>query len=159
MVEIKEDLRKPSEVYDEYWIYTYNSKNSYLVEMGKNTGKWLIFASVSEIDQVWEKVRVAIKEGMLGDSAKVATMKENPNALKSNYKVICVYTNDFTNEEDVMRIAKNLIDLEVPEKLRYKSDMATIQGKYANKGGSSILYEVTKETFYPKDKQLNRFFS
>lgn len=158
MIKIEQDLRKPSEINTEYWIYAYNSKNNYPEDFGDRTGKWLIFVSIKEIDEIWELVRKSVFEGKLGDSAKVATMRESPNSLNSNYKVICVYTYDYDDKKDVMRIAKELIDLGVPGKLKYKSDKATLEGKYANRGSSSIMYEATKETFYPKEKALESFF-
>ena len=70
--------------------------------------------------------------------SKVATAKDNPNAANSNTKVICVYTYDWTDEEDVMRIRQELRQLGITRKIPYKADEDTESGKYANQGTKRI---------------------
>ena len=49
---------------------------------------------MAEIDEWWSRIKAATENGLLGCSAKVATMRENPNAVSRDTKVICVYTYD-----------------------------------------------------------------
>ena len=89
---------KPSQEKDNYWIVAIcNDNNSELRELRKkaeleNGGKWLVFADISEIDSLWEKINVATKNGLLGGGSKASTARPNSNAKDPNQKVICVYT-------------------------------------------------------------------
>jgi len=68
----------------------------------------------------------------------VATAKPNPHATKANTKVICVYTYDWTDESDVMRVRAELRNLGIVSKIPYKSDDDTLNGKYANTSNQRI---------------------
>lgn len=104
----------------------------------KNGGKWLIFVPVERVDQMWVKIKSATEAGKLGEMSKVATAKDNPNAINSSIKVICVYTYDWVDEKDVMRIREELRQLGVTRKIPYKADEDTESGKYANQGKKRI---------------------
>jgi hypothetical protein len=127
----------PSEVTDSYWLHAERKKGTY-PEHSENGGKWLIFVPLSLVNAVWEKIRRATEEGNLGGSAKVATARPNPNATNPNTKVICVYTYDWTDENDVKRIREELRQLGVTSKIPYKADQETYSGMYANRGNKRI---------------------
>jgi hypothetical protein len=93
---------------------------------------------VAEIDEVWLKIKDATEKGLLGGSAKATTAMTNPNATKSDTKVICVYTYDATDEEDVRRVRRALRELGIVAKIPYKTDNDTRAGKYANRGHTRI---------------------
>lgn len=93
----------PSQNTDEYWLYATRKRGQYPTATTKS-GKWLVFVPISQVDEVWVKIQDATEEGRLGDSAKVATAKPNRNASGSSKKVTCIYTYDWTDEEDVRRI-------------------------------------------------------
>lgn len=128
---------KPSEVIDVYWIYAKNDKSEYL-KATVRSGKWLIFANISNIDELWAKIKKATEEGKLGDSAKVATAKPNPNATNQATKVICVYTYNWTDEKDVKRVREELRLLGITNKIPYKADEDTLSGKYIVRGDTKI---------------------
>ena len=90
------------------------------------------------MDTVWRKIKKATEEGKLGDSAKVATAKFNPNATNHNTKVICVYTYDWTDTEDVKRIREELRKIGITNKIPYKADKDTLRGKYRIRGHTRI---------------------
>ena len=127
----------PSQVTDEYWIFAERKQGTYPPH-SKNGGKWLIFVPLERIDQVWSKIKSATESGRLGEMSKVATAKDNANAINSSTKVICVYTYDWTDEEDVMRIRQELRQLGITRKIPYKADEDTESGKYANQGTKRI---------------------
>ncbi len=127
----------PSQVTDEYWIFAERKQGTYPLH-SKNGGKWLIFVPTGRIDNVWSKIKLATEAGRLGKISKVATAKDNPNATNSSTKVICVYTHDWTDEEDVMRIRQELRHLGITRKIPYKADEDTDSGKYANQGTKNI---------------------
>src|SRR4051812_26528715 len=101
------DDRKPSEVTNVYWLSATRQEGEYPAhtEMG---GKWLIFVPISQVDEVWARIKSATERGLLGQVAKVATSMPNPNAASPDKRVICVYTYDWTDETDVRRIREQL---------------------------------------------------
>ena len=136
------DNRKPSEVSDVYWLRAQRKSGNYH-DSTERAGKWLIFVPVREVDEVWAKIKAATEEGLLGGSAKVATAMPNPNATSSDKKVICVYTYDWMDVDDVRRIRQELRKLGFTAKIPYKSDEDTYAGNYANRGHKRIseIYE------------------
>jgi nitrogen regulatory protein PII len=129
--------RKPSEVTNVYWIYAERRKGKYPLSTPKS-GKWLIFVDIKDVDEVWAKIKKATEEGKLGGSAKVATAKPNPLATDPNKKVICVYTYDWTDEEDVSKVREELRKLGITNKIAYKADEDTLSGKYRITGHTRI---------------------
>ncbi len=127
----------PSRETDSYWLFAIRKQGKYPRPTERN-GKWLIFVPVRRIDAVWEKVKKSTEAGSLGEEAKVSTAKRNPNAVNPAMKVICVYTYDWQNKEDVMRIRAELRTLGITWKIPYKSDEDTDQGKYRAAGHTRI---------------------
>jgi hypothetical protein len=106
---------KPSQVERTYWIYAEREPNA--SEYPDNTprsGKWLIFRTRAEVDAVWERVKDATKHGLLGPAAKVATAKPNPLGRPGRH-VVCVYTYDWRDEADVLRVREVLRRLGITE--------------------------------------------
>ncbi len=52
--------------------------------------------------------------------------------------VICVYTYDWTDFEDVTRVRNELMILGFTQKLGYKTDADTLSGKYVVRGHRNI---------------------
>ena len=139
----------PSQTLDAYWIYTYFQKYQFKKpKTERESGKWLIFEHISEIDKTWEKIQKATVEGVLGPSSKVSTAKPNPNASDLSIKVICVYTEDFNDKLDVDRIAKAIRSLGIENKLIYKFDRDI--GKYSKDGFANLSQEVRYSNAYEK---------
>ena len=65
--------------------------------------------------------------GSLGHAAKVS-----PRDCKGNRHVICVYTEDFTNKEQVRAVEKGLRKVGVTSVMRYKPDVYTTLGIYSD---------------------------
>ncbi|KAJ9611447.1 hypothetical protein H2200_004631 [Cladophialophora chaetospira] len=98
---------------------------------GITSGKWMLFPSTGTVDRVWEIVANAVWEGKLGSIAKVATAEpastsetafdhafadgENTGAARSvrdqGQRLICIYTSDFTDKEDIQRVLRAIKDL------------------------------------------------
>ncbi|MXS77402.1 DUF1917 domain-containing protein [Nitrosomonas sp. JL21] len=128
---------RPSLVTDEDWIRAKRQTGTY-PPRSERGGKWLIFVPIENLDGTWEKIRIATERGELGASSKVATAKPNKNAVTNNQKVICIYTYDWTDLEDVMKIRDQLRQLGITWKIPYKSDEDTNAGKYANRGSGKM---------------------
>jgi len=128
---------KPSEVTEVYWIYSIRRKGEY-PKSTVRSGKWLIFVDKEDVDEIWAKIKKATEDGKLGDSSKVGTAKQNPNATNPDTKIICVYTYDWTDEKDVRRVRTELRKLGILNKIPYKADEDTLAGKYRIKGHRKI---------------------
>ena len=94
------------------------------------SGKWLIFVTLDELDDAWAKIKKATQDGLLGNSSKAATARSNATAPDPTKKVICVYTYDCEDREDVMRVRQALRDLGFDRPMPYKTDKATLEGRY-----------------------------
>lgn len=131
---------RPSQVTEIPWLWTF-CKNDYPKEV--RSGKWLLFVPANEIDVVWGKIKRAIQLNLLGNSVKVSTMWKNSHAQSLNAKVICIYTYDYEDREDVLRIRTNLRKIGFNRKIPYKTDEATSEGKYGINGNTriSLYYE------------------
>ena len=95
-------------------------------EKGIKSGKWMLFNSADKIDEVWAKVANAVAEAELGHAAKVGV---DDGSGEQRPRLICVYTLDHADEEDVMRVLRRLDGLGlVPRGSRgiyYKADCYT----------------------------------
>lgn len=100
------------------------------------TGKWCIFLNQSDVDSAWEKVKNCIEKGKIGHKkvdtglflAKVSTKLGATN--HQNQHVICVYTHDYTNEEEINKTRETLRLLGFTKALQYKRDLETKERKY-----------------------------
>jgi hypothetical protein len=104
-------------------------------------GKWLVFLPADEVDAVWRRVRDATAAGDLGISAKVSTAKPNPDARDDRY-VVYVYTADWRDEAEVMRVREALRALGVEDRIGYKRNLETFRGEYSKKGKRVTYYSA-----------------
>ncbi len=78
---------------------------------------------------------------MLGISAKVSTAKPNPDS-RDERTVIYVYTRDWADEADVMRVRERLRDLGFVDRLGYKRNIETYRGEYSEEGKKVTYYSA-----------------
>ncbi len=104
-------------------------------------GKWLIFAPADEVDEAWRKIRDETVKGTLGISAKVSTAKPNPDS-RDERSVIYVYTRDWADEADVMRVRERLRELGFTERIGYKRNIETYRGEYSEEGRKVTYYSA-----------------
>ena len=94
------------------------------VKTATTCGKWMLFPSPDDYPRYWRLVVEATAEGKLGPTSKAATLD-----LASATGLICVYTYDFTDTEDVRRVLEELVDLGVCQAdgrpIYYKCDAYT----------------------------------
>ena len=102
------------------------------------SGKWLVFVPIDQVDYWWDVLRAEVERGQLGPSAKVATAAPNPLTRSPVERVICVYTQDFRDHDDVRRVLAGLRRVGVTWQLSYKTDRDTIDGKYGHRSASYV---------------------
>ena len=130
-------IETPSCVEDRFWVYVNRQTGTY-PDHTKRGGKWLVFVPVETHDDVWQTVKLATECGQLGGIAKAATARPNKNRNSNDEKVICVYTYDADDSDDVSKIRERLRELGITQKISYKTDQATREGRYAVNGHRKI---------------------
>jgi hypothetical protein len=129
----------PTKTTQTYWIVQDAPGSAPEAIEDENAGKWLIFQEPGLADEAWKKVRNATVSLELGISAKVSTSKPNPES-RDNRKVIYVYTKNWADETDVMRVREALRTLGFIERIGYKRNIETFAGEYAKKGKRVTYY-------------------
>ncbi|KAG0647124.1 hypothetical protein D0Z07_6932 [Hyphodiscus hymeniophilus] len=93
------------------------------VEKERIIRKWMMFCPPQEVNAVWSVVARATAQNDLGIVAKVA-----PDNGRGDVRLICIYTKDFNDIEDVTRVLgkmKNIGLFESKDVLYYKCDAYT----------------------------------
>lgn len=128
----------PSEVTEAAFIVA-NYKGNEPKHEEKNVGKWLFFVAEKYIDNTWRNVKKAVEDGKLWKHAKVSTAWRS----KGGVYVLCVYTYDCNDEDDVMKIRAYLREMGFKRVTSYKSDEQTIAGIYSDDSQRGIaLYKA-----------------
>ena len=123
---------------NDYWTYA-QRKNGKYPEHTSRGGKWLIFVGSHNLSRIWSKIKIAVEEGKLGGLAKVP--RHSSRAQSPSSGVICVYTYDWKDAQDVKRIREELRKIGIIRKISYKTDEDTDQGIYrTNKSGKISKY-------------------
>ena len=122
----------PSEVKDFHSLFAFppGRKSKDLNKM--SFGKWMIFRSLKDIDEMWHKVRIEVESGVLIDSvlrASCSTMLYNPTMggpgpLTS--AVIIVHT----TEDNANKVGYVLIAI-AGHDIKYKTDEASAKREYS----------------------------
>eukprot|EP01064_Diplonema_japonicum_P023239 TRINITY_DN33681_c0_g1_i1.p1 TRINITY_DN33681_c0_g1~~TRINITY_DN33681_c0_g1_i1.p1 ORF type:complete len:239 (+),score=50.62 TRINITY_DN33681_c0_g1_i1:49-765(+) len=85
-------------------------------------GKWILMAERDEVDDLWERVCVALYTTGLG----CGVAKVSPATPESDVHVIAIYSLDFTRTWDVKRVARQIrTELNITSQLKYKPEAAT----------------------------------
>ena len=131
------------------WLYASAPSQN---DVGPRVGKWQLFVSAGIHDDVWQSVLVALCEGRLGCAAKTAP----PEADQRMSAVVIVYTRDWEDRSDVLRVALELLSKIVPKTktLCYKTDAHTIAGVYADDGPTSLYKIKPGETQLTVDEKV-----
>ncbi|KAL1593899.1 hypothetical protein SLS60_010632 [Paraconiothyrium brasiliense] len=87
-------------------------------------GKWMLFPSLEDVTRIWRLVVDGVISNRLGPTAKVA-----PDQGKSGERLICIYTKDFRDKHDVLRVLRELVSMGVVNQrnkpVYYKPDAYT----------------------------------
>ncbi|KAL6711627.1 hypothetical protein ACN47E_004561 [Coniothyrium glycines] len=88
------------------------------------SGKWMLFPKSADVERIWKTIAQGVIDNRLGTIAKVAT--DNGSAER----LICVYTKDFRDVNDIVRVLKELDTMGLVSSgggrcIYYKSDAYT----------------------------------
>ena len=129
---------------------------------GITNGKWMLFPRENEVDRVWEIVANAVWEGKLGNVAKVATAKAHDelaverrgdiggggnagnagrDARDQGQRLICIYTPDFNDKDDVSRVLRSIKNLGLLKSGGF-SDGTRMNGSSGTSGSAAALKTI-----------------
>jgi hypothetical protein len=131
----------PSKTTQTYWIIQDAPETDPHATEDERAGKWLIFVQPDQVDDIWKKIRDLTWQNELGISAKVSTAKKNPDS-RDERRVIYVYTADWEDEDEVMRVREKLRSIGVTDRIGYKRNIETFKGEYASKGKRVTYYSA-----------------
>lgn len=93
-------------------------------------GKWMLFCSEQDVNEVWGIIAHATASNELGIAAKVAPKPADADSRRD--RLVCVYTADFKDKADVGRVLNKLRQLKLVESraraIYYKPDAFTYIG-------------------------------
>jgi len=150
----REYNRAPSLTKDVYWIEA-RPPNGETETDRRLVGEWLLFVVPRKLDEAWDKVRKATIDSRLGFLSKSATAKKNYNMPSASNRMIVVYTSDYFDIDDVLRVGRELNDLGfgTSTPIYYETDDARYAHRHVVKGDSSIpLYRCLKGRFWSRDE-------
>lgn len=107
------------------------------------SGKWLIFIQTEYADELWDKIEKLTDENKIW-SAKISTLV-HPLASTGEH-VVCIYTKNYFDKQDVMKVREILREIGVKRRLSYKPDIYTVLGIYSDNKESFGLRKVTRYT-------------
>lgn len=94
----------------------------------------MLFCQPQEVNEIWGLVARATANNELGIAAKVAPKPDTLDQRKD--RLICVYTKDFTDKQDVFRVVQSLRELRLVEArsrpIYYKPGKSTEPKQVAN---------------------------
>ncbi|KAK7485052.1 hypothetical protein BaRGS_00023691 [Batillaria attramentaria] len=135
---------KPSQTYDEYWLWEMKFLNMRLnVYPRSESGKWMTFHALGpDLDAAWNRAKHLYRTGQLPEikSMKVGTAAPNPAyADKSqDTKVICFYCGPASDKQKMLAIGR-----QVAEKMDYQAGhIAYKTDDMTRSGVSGCVYKI-----------------
>jgi len=143
----------------QFWSRLENKTQENVVSIaerfGVKSGKWMVHESNENVDTTWNKIATSLFHKKFGDnirSAKVSVV-DDCNGYHNMSHVICVYTDDFQNLEEVVGCLEELRRIGIHSKVTYKPDVSSILGIYRN--NESKLSPSIYKSFYDKRNKEN----
>ncbi|KAJ5725879.1 uncharacterized protein N7483_007236 [Penicillium malachiteum] len=119
-------------------------------ETGITAGKWMLFPSDDRVDTVWRTLVLALEKGDVCADAKVST---DDGKGTGQARLICIYTEDFADREDVKKVLQMLAREELFDPrgrpIYYKSDAFTLL-----EINSKNKYQLKASMYSSKDFQV-----
>lgn len=106
---------------------SFNDINNIAEKYNILSGKWLIYEKTSNIDKLWANISINCVKGFLGPTVKVS-----PKCNYNDEHVICVFTKNYLDKENVYNIRDVLKKNGINNKISYKPDIFTYFEIYKN---------------------------
>ncbi len=100
---------------------------------GYLSGKWKLSVSPKNVDGIWNEIRKLISKGKIwGGQVTTEWIRKKRNQDEHHIRV---YTPNYLDEEDVLRVGKLLKEkCDIDEEIRYKPDIYNVLQIYSDEG-------------------------
>lgn len=117
----------------------FNDINNIAQKYNILTGKWLVYEKTLNIDNLWKNLATVCVNGFLD-----TTIKVSPKWNYNDEHVICIYTENYLDVENVYYIRHILRKIGINNKISYKPDVFTYFEIYKNNKWNinSSIYEM-----------------
>jgi hypothetical protein len=149
--------RPPSKTKDSFWIEV-RSPHSDTIGDPRLVGKWVVYVALRKLDVSWERIRKATVGSRLGFLSKSSTAKKNFTPNVASNRLMIVYTHDYYDIDDVLRVGRELNDLGfgIDNPIYYESDDVIYAHRHVVKGDSNLpMYRCLKGRFWSRDEKNN----
>jgi hypothetical protein len=89
------------------------------------SGKWCLHFTVETVDDAWTRIDALVADGKL--RAAMASTLRGSQLRGFDTLVICVFTEDWTDRDEVTRVRKLLLEARFLTSMGYKRDVDTVQ--------------------------------
>ena len=120
------DKTKLAEAWEQCTPKSTESLTRILKEHKYGSGKWMIFAPATDVNEMWERIVEALWDGKLGHSAKVSGALTDA----SQSHVICVYVDPFWETAEMERVLAGLRACGVEDAIKFKPDGVSLLNIY-----------------------------
>ena len=120
------DKTKLAEAWEQCMPKSTESLTRILKEHKYGSGKWMIFAPATDVNEMWERIVEALWDGKLGHSAKVSGALTDA----SQSHVICVYVDPFWETAEMERVLAGLRACGVEDAIKFKPDGVSLLNIY-----------------------------
>lgn len=124
--------------HDVSWIYLRQNNSNQITSRKSLCGKWMWFLPAEKLDTSFVAVAASLQNGALGHAAKC------PPPNSTGYTPIIIFTQDFTNTEDVLRVGLELRRIGAEGRLSYKPDVFTTS-EFGIHGSMELKYKSIYE--------------
>ena len=87
---LHDQTARPSDYSAVYWIESKRKQGDYPA-LTANTGEWRVKLSITNVDAIWEQVKIATEHGTLGYKSKVST-RPAAGQTHPDERLLCVRT-------------------------------------------------------------------
>ena len=87
----------------------------------KTPGRWLSYIPINYADNVWKKIDIAMKSGVIGYRAKISSPIFHSKKPKHICCVLYVYTYDCHDLKDAMRVREEMRKIGFNHPIKYQS--------------------------------------
>ena len=130
--------------------------NMLAVKYNTLDGMWMSHISTELVDEVWQRLCLAMHRGDLSPDVCSATVSpRSPDELYGSSHVLLVYNENYQDTDQVMRVESLLRGVGLTGDLRYKPIIFSVIGIYRNNvwGFRPSIY-ISQETWREKESKI-----
>ncbi|WP_157645510.1 putative phosphothreonine lyase domain-containg protein [Burkholderia ubonensis] len=106
-----------------FWLHSQPEGNPFYSK--QKSGKWCLCFTAEEVDEAWARIDALVAAGKV--RAAIASTLWGSQQRGFDTLVICVFTEDWEDRDEVRRVRQLLLDEGFTTSMGYKRDIDTVQ--------------------------------